>query len=205
MRLPLRSALVVLLSIPLLLLGQESQPPAKHGPFGFERGMTVEQIVKLVGQDSIKKREDDRVILTTAPSPHPDFELYIVTVSPDAGLLKLSAVSKDITTSAYGDGVRSKFSEIQEAVSNTYGKGKSYDFLRAKSIWNEPNEWMMGLLKEERTLAAIWEFEKSDKLITAILLEAVASGTEKGYLRLGYEFDGFSKYMEEKKKKKSVF
>jgi len=34
------------------------------------------------------------------------------------------------------------------------------DMLLPGRIWNEPNDWMMELIKKERWLAALWEAEE---------------------------------------------
>jgi hypothetical protein len=66
--------------------------PANSGPFGFEHGMTREQVVTLVGRDAVKHFKgdlDDIVTLVTAPKPHPDFEEYMLMISPERGLVKI--------------------------------------------------------------------------------------------------------------------
>ena len=64
------------------------------GPFGFEYGMTREQIIKLIGKQAVKETKGDTMDVTTAPKPHPAFERYILIVSPDKGLLAVSALGK---------------------------------------------------------------------------------------------------------------
>src|ERR1035437_1964643 len=76
---------------------------------------------------------------------------------PDEGLLKISALGNDIRTNGFGEEVRESFKTILDAVSETYGKPEDvFDYVKHGSIWKEPEDWMMGLLKKERTLDAYW-------------------------------------------------
>lgn len=117
------------------------------GPFGFERGMTKEQIMKLLGAGSLIKADGNVYTFSKVPKPHPLFEEYVLIISPTEGLLKVAAISKDIETSVYGEELKASFEEIRGALTKTYGEGKTYDFLKYDSIWNEPKDWMMGMLK----------------------------------------------------------
>jgi hypothetical protein len=155
------------------------------GPFGSEYGMTKEQIIAAVGQSAVEHHADepgDILTLTTAPKPHPDFIEYMVMVSPTQGLMKILAFSETIKTSQYGEGIKNKFGEIQKLLTKTYGSSdNTFDVLRAGSIWEEPQHWMMGLLKKERSLETVWH-PKSTNHIVLLFLEAKASSTETGYL-----------------------
>lgn len=176
------------------------------GPFGFEYGMTKEQVVELVGEKALEETRGNNYQFSTAPKPHASFETYMVVISPRAGLIRIKAISKTIETNIYGDDVKEEFHNILQALTTTYGKGENYDFLRAGSIWNEPQDWMVGLLKDERTLAASWRLQGHESHMTAILLQAKGLSRDSGYITLDYEFEGFAEYMkEEEKKEQSVF
>jgi hypothetical protein len=48
------------------------------GPFGFERGMTLEQVTKLVGKGTPSVKNPTVVFtFTSAPRPNPAFEKYV--------------------------------------------------------------------------------------------------------------------------------
>jgi hypothetical protein len=55
---------------------------------------------------------------------------------------------------------------------------------------------MMGLLKEERSLACTWMLTTRKDDITAIMLDTGALSPEKGYVSLGYVFEGFAEYVD---------
>jgi hypothetical protein len=119
--------------------------------------------------------------------------------SPKQGLLKIFAIGDDISTNDFGSEVRDAFATIQNAVSKTYGQPEVFDHLKAGSIWGEPRDWSMGLLKKERTLAAYWN-QKSNtpNHINLVGLTAVGLTTQSGYIRLSYEFEGFEAYADSK-------
>jgi len=205
--------------ISLLLFGLSSFQALAAGPFGFGYGMTKEQVIKLVGKDRVKtsKDDDDTLVLTTAPKPHPGFGAYFLTFSPEHGLVKIYASGNDIDTNRYGDTVRSTFAETEKALTATYGApSEEFDFLRSGSAWNGPEDWMTGLQKEERTLSSYWKPDPSRCLvadplvcqpalnsnhIVVISLHARASSDEIGYLSLAYEFEGYEAYSDAKKAK----
>jgi hypothetical protein len=196
----------------LLLSAGSSSAPAQNtsGPFGFNYGMTAPEVLKLVGKDAVKhyKNEaDDTLTLSTAPKPHPGFEEYMLMISPERGLVKIYVLGKNIPANRYGEKLKDAFTEIQDAITETYGQPeRAFDSLRSGSLWKEPEDWMMGLLKEERRLRSYWRLKTTINHITAIALGASADSTENGRLTVDYEFDGFTEYQKAKDAKtKTVF
>jgi len=121
--------------------------------------------------------------------------------SPKDGLLKIVAYGNDIKTNGFGEAVHDSFLEIRDAISQTYGQPEfTLDHVRAGSIWKEPEDWMMGLRKEERELTTVWSKNLPNQ-IQDIVIEAIALSTEKGYLRLSYELDGWDQYVDTLKKR----
>ncbi len=158
--------------------------------FGFKAGMTKAQIVAIVGTKALTKVEGDMYTFSTAPTPHPEFEEYLCIISPEKGLLKVIALSKDIETNRFGEAVKEKFEQIQAGITKTYGNGDSFDRLEDGSLWTDPQDWMMGLLKKDRELVTYWKLTTPQDHITIIALEAKALSMEKGYISLVYEFEG---------------
>ena len=173
-----RTALGVLRIIAALFLLVGS---CSAGPFGFEYGMTKDAVIKLVGKDAVKEDKGDMLVLKTAPKPHELFDTYYVMISPERGLLKIRASSRDIDTSQYGDEIKEQFGVIRKGLEKVYGEPTvTFDFLRAGSIWDESKDWMMGLLKKERTLDVYWQFNPPRQHLTLVDLEANALSRETG-------------------------
>lgn len=171
-----------------------------QGPFGFQRGMTKEQILAAAGTKAVDKgrSKDDSIVIDTAPKPHPDVDAYILFISPKEGLLKVVAISKGVPANGFGDRVRDMYKQFRDAMAGAYGPPtRDYDFLKSGSIWHEPEDFMMGLLKEERLLVSYWGAPLPNR-ITAIKVGANALSNEHAYIELGYEFEGWDAYVDQK-------
>jgi hypothetical protein len=125
----------------------------------------------------------------SVPKPHPDIETYIVQFVDGVGLCMIKGISKNIPDSIYGDGTRRKVDEIYDQLSSKYGKGDKLDFLRPGSIWNEPEDWTMGLLKDERTYAALWDLPSPVDGVADIALAAKAVNREASYFIVEFHKD----------------
>jgi hypothetical protein len=154
------------------------------GPFGLEMGMKLSQ---LPGKP--EAISGGYYKLTSVPKPHSSFEAYVVKLSPSTGVCWIKGIGVDIETSSYGIQLKSAFEEMRGKLDSAYGKSKLSDFLMPNSIWNEPNDWMMALIKKERLLAAQWGKEYGSNLpsdLESIALMASPTGRSEGYLALEY-------------------
>ena len=156
------------------------------GPFGLEMGMSL---------DGLKALGVNPTMIATGyykvdpPSPHPEFERYIVQMDATEGVFWIKAVGKDIADSGYGFSTKSKFSEIDKALSAAYGTGQMVDLLFPNSIWDELDDWMMSIRKDERLYYKSWEKSDGSAIASGILsiyLGADASSSSNGYLTLEY-------------------
>ena len=105
---------------------------AMAGPFGLEKGMSLEDI----GGNPIKISDTGHYMLSSVPKPHSAFETYIVRVAPTGGLFWIKAVGKEIKTNSYGIDIQSAFNTLREKLEATYGKHKKYDMLLPGSTLN---------------------------------------------------------------------
>ena len=171
----------------IALLVSVSTTSTMAGPLGLDMGMPYDSLNK-----SMKLKQVKPFLYSTPslPKGHSDFDDYRLLITPKHGLCKVIAWSKAIQTSVYGEGLRDKFEKIESAISQKYGQGKKYDFLRSGSIWNEQRDWMMGLRKNERRLAEFWTSDTTElpDNIHVIALKAHAAGTETGLIELVYQF-----------------
>ena len=127
-------------------------------------------------------------------------------ITPQHGLCKISALSKNIRSNSAGTAVTSKFDSLESALSEKYGKADRNDFLRSGSIWREDSEWMMALYKEERVLTSYWTETDSGELqdsIAAIELETSALNTSTAFIALRYEFKNAADCLALLRKKKN--
>jgi hypothetical protein len=130
------------------------------------------------------------VELASVPRPHPDMESYIVQVTPKAGVCFVKAMGKTFTTSAYGRDVQTVFNDLKTQLEAVYGPGKVLDGLSPGSIWNEPRDYMMGMVKGERTLGAMWSGQLGPGLESIGLIMKGLS-TERAYAVVEYYFTNY--------------
>jgi len=168
------------------------------GQFGLKMGMKLNQI------DKHARKISDTLYEVKVPKPHSLFESYIVQISPTKGLYWIKAIGKDIDTSVYGTELKSSFDNLEQKLLKIYGKNKRLDFLSHDSIWSEPKDWMMGLLKKERTLASYWsketKFKKIDNLKEVIISANPINGN-KGYISLEYYYSIYDECKKEESAK----
>ena len=189
--------------------GQQSEATtsSQSGPFGLNMGMTLAQVKSVTGKNPELVRDD--LYEVTPPNPHDMFESYIVQISPKYGVVWIKAIGKDITTNGHGTQLTTAFDNLVSSIERTYGEYKRTDFLSRGSIWNEPNDFMMGLLKKDRYLMAAWENEYGSTLpdnLKSIGVIATAISSTEGYISLEYSSQDEEKVDAEKKAKQdSVF
>lgn len=156
-------------------------------PFGLKPEMSLSQLQKLgnLGSKGIYNYSIKRL-----PNGHPDIDDYRLIVTPKHGLCKITAWTDSIKSSSYGDELKGKFESFYEALTGKYGNSKRYDYLKPGSIWNEPNDFMMGLAKKERRLIVFWTKDEGSNLppdIDAIALTAHSSNNSQGLISIEYE------------------
>lgn len=158
------------------------------GPFGLRMGMQPTEVGKPASNP-----QNGVYIYSRLPIPFSRADEYLLLFGQKSGLCKVvaSGVTKD--TSVYGSELKSEFTDIRDALVSKYGGSKNdYDFLKTGSIWDDPQDWMMALLKKERVLASAWEFTGRGDEVANLMLKANALGTNKGYVTIAYEFSNFS-------------
>ncbi len=176
------------------------------GPFGIDMGMSLEKLTEVTGKAPILKGD---VYLISPHKPHPLFETYIVRISKSRGVYFIKSVGKTIQTSIYGDDVKSGFQAVKDGLEKAYGPCSVIDFLRSGSIWDEPEDWMMALLKDERYLVASWGVQYGSKLpsdLSTIIIAAKAMSLNSGYIGVEYYASFYEEAKEEiKAEQDSVF
>lgn len=160
--------------------------PASDGPFGLSMGIPEEAF-----GTTLTKVVTGKFFVDPVPSPHEDFEQYVLEFGKNSGLCWIKAISKDIPTDSMGYFLKSKFNELEKVLSDKYGKGVKTDLLLPGSIWNEQKDWMNGLAKNERYFITTWDSKNGLKLpndISSLAIAANAEDTETGTISLEYTF-----------------
>jgi len=185
-----------------------SQAPAKpdllppgSGPLGFEAGINGDVIEKMTGETPrLVKESENLYLIDRAPKPNDAFEQYGLVISPTVGLCVVKAIGKTIQTNDFGHQLQAGYDTMKEALTAIYGKPKTYDFLMPSSIWKDSNDWMTGLYKQDRTLAAEWKGPGIKNYINSISIDARALSRDKGYFVVEYTFNNSPECTAELKK-----
>lgn len=169
-------------------------PKPTTGPFGLAKGISVATLQKLVDLAPVPSTPGVYKA-TRVPKGSGDFESYTLVVGPHQGLCKIAGIGRNISTSSQGIELRSAFDRLESMVAERYGTGSRIDQLLPGSIWQEPNDFMMGLVKKERHLETYWLKDKPDAHlppdIEAISLEANGLRSDVGYMDVSFEFNNF--------------
>jgi hypothetical protein len=175
-------------------------PPDSSATFGFYAGETRSQIIGAVGKDNILKQSGDILEVAAAPKPDPNFETFLLIISPKQGLVKLIATGKDIDADPAGHLMKTQFTAMKTDLAKGYGDpSDNFDFLDVKATHRGTNQFMLSLTDNERSLATYWTKKDFGNQITSVSLEGNGLGNEKGYLSLEYEFAGYHNYLLSKK------
>ena len=153
------------------------------GPFGLEMGWTIDE-VKSNGAEVFFNQGD--VYIIKPPKVHNSFDIYFVEVSPDFGVYRISAMAENIETSSNGDKLLSEYNKIKDHLSMSYGEPDIViNRLDYGSIWDEPQDFMMSLVLDERVVLANWvSSDATEKM--KIGLMASADSPNSGSILLFY-------------------
>jgi hypothetical protein len=168
--------------------------------FGFYAGETRDQVIAAIGKDNILKQQGDILEVAAAPKPDPNFDSFLLIVGKDTGLVKLIATGKDIEADPAGHQMKIAFTSLKTDLAKGYGDpSDNFDFLDVKATHRSPNQFMLSLTNNERSLAAYWTKKDFGNQISSISLSGNGLGDDTGYLSVEYEFAGYHAYLLAKK------
>lgn len=155
------------------------------GPFGLAMGMTKEMF-----NGRLTQAKTGLYFLDKPPIPHDQFESYVVKIGEKSGLCWIKGIGKSIASNGYGLQLKGEFDEFETKLDKRYGVHERTDFLMPASIWKDPQDWMMGLVKADRYLMSAWKGGKTSlpNDLSTIALIAQAESSSSGYLALEYSF-----------------
>lgn len=160
------------------------------GPFGFTMGMTLQEL----GNPQPREGNPGLYLVKTAPRPHSAFGSYLLRVSPVSGLCSVKGITDPFESDSFGIQVRSKFDDLKERLTGLYGSSTLTDTLIPGSLWKEPRYFMMGLLKKERVLIAVWNTKSGAVLnnnLRDVAIRAMASSSSSAFVFAEYNFSNY--------------
>ncbi|WP_372930642.1 hypothetical protein, partial [Shewanella putrefaciens] len=171
--------------IPEAQSSHEQSMLVADGPFGLAMGMTKEMF-----NGRLTQAKTGLYFLDKPPIPHDQFESYVVKIGEKSGLCWIKGIGKSVASNSYGMQLKGAFDEFETKLDKRYGVHERTDFLMPASIWKDPQDWMMGLLKADRYLLSVWKGDKKPlpNDLSSIGLLAQAESSSSGYLALEYSF-----------------
>lgn len=164
------------------------------GPFGFDIGMTYDEVKAACGGSGPEHIADNRYYVKPKKA-HPLFEKYIVWISDAVGLYYIKGISRDIRTSDYGTEAKRQFSNLRAVLEKKYGTFSLTDTIKSDCYWKDEKDWMRALSEGARTYRAQWSVTKEnykdfDGLYGILLgIDSVNKySTSEAYIWIEYEF-----------------
>jgi hypothetical protein len=193
----------------LLCFAHAQSAPTKQSEarlFGFEAGMSREQIVLLVGSGSVdtKNSKGDTLWLNAAPRPSTAVAKYVLVISPSRGLVKLITTSDALQADSEGSKLRVAFDTAASALSKEYGTPTQQ--IDSCTEWPGICERLLAslLLAGERRLANHWNLEEPIDSVYTVHVEAIGKDIASGWVVTLYELNGFHQYENEKASKRAT-
>jgi hypothetical protein len=185
---------IVLINVNLIF-GQdkEAKEVKEVKPFGLYEGMPISKL------DIVLDGGGGGYIIKP-PDASKKFDEYLVLAPKDFGLIMVSA-SETVETNVYGYSLKTEYENIQDMLVSNYGEPVTDDdYLLTGSIWNEPDDWLSALAKEERKLSSSWKVNG-----TTIYLYASCENPYygKGKINLIYYFPSFDTYNKQQEEAES--
>jgi len=167
-----------------------------EGPFGLQKGLTAEEMS--AATKGWKRVEPYVYVFDSAPASYAGVSEYVSIVTPQTGLCEVTGAFQFDNASAYGDDVKKLVARLTEGLTQKYGEpARSFDFLRAGSVWTQPNDWHMSLYKKERVRSVFWHKGSAPtsppmpNALSAIAIQAGAEDASSAFVDLTYQFDNY--------------
>ena len=166
-------------------------------PFGLTFGTSLAEMKKLI-PDLVSIETKILYTATSVPTPYPGFERYGFAITPTHGLCKVAAMGTTIEDDPYGTTTRSRFRELQDALTKKYGEPFVVDSLIADTYLKGPEYWATTLSEKARVFSAVWP--KGDGPLgfglSGIELDAMGLSSSSTSLILTYWGEKFEACME---------
>ena len=120
----------------------------RSGPFGFDIGMTYDEVKAACNGVEPEHIGDDRYYVKPIKS-HPDFEKYVVWISPVYGLYYIKGIGSFISTTDNGKNIKNKYNNLLKVLEKKYGKYFGVNFLNPNYNWNEDSNWLEKLKNKD--------------------------------------------------------
>lgn len=162
--------------------------PVGDGPFGIDMGQSPKSL-------DVKPLKAGWFTVVSPPKPHQFFPEVIVQATDSNGVCFVKGVSETVQTDRHGALAMSEAEKIKSQLDRKYGQADETAYLMPGTLWDEPEDWTMGLLKKERF--QYWEWKQKNnsaawKNLNSISLLINAASTDVVVISVEYYFKNSS-------------
>jgi len=150
---------------------------AESNPFGLD-------LDKHPSQYGCSQHQDSKYWYRceTLPKPHPEFEGYAIRYVEGVGICNVNAIGKTIDNDSYGISTKGRVDAIAKQLKQKYGvETEKLDLRIPGSIWDDPDDWMMGIRRNERIYAYFWSLKDGFKPVGEVAQLSVGAQAVSGY------------------------
>lgn len=165
-------------------------------PFGLSWGMSPDQVkaMNVTLADSPVKDYGASFTATQLPKVVGDIDTIILSFGYDNKLWRIVAIGKTVANDPYGNQIMSRYGEIEQALTEKYGKGAQHHHFEANP-YTHGSEFMMKVKQGEA-----WHYTdfKTDQLNVQLILGATSFSDS--YYRIIYVNNALGAQFEKAKK-----
>lgn len=169
-----------------VICGMVAATSATAGAFGIEMGTPLrdlEVIDIFTGSGTITSYD------VIVPTPHPDFGIYTVSLTPQTGVCRIYAISPNFQNDRNGAGIRAAYSRVKAGLVSKYGPAtEQADGLRPGARDRGAGDFAGALDRKDRSLSSRWIVNGRTNDVMAIMLLASATDASTTALTIGYSF-----------------
>ena len=122
----MKNAIIFIIALAVSNLALAESPAQIHGkyaaPFGLEWGMSKEQVTAMGVKLTSTNPAEGVYTAKTLPKNLSDAENYVLVFKQEFGLVKVSALTSDITRDVHGSEGKERYNQLKMAVADKYGK-----------------------------------------------------------------------------------
>lgn len=171
----------------VLVLALLFATPVLAGPFGLQMGTFLETLQRTIKLKAIDRRPH-HYLATKLPMGQANFEGYVLFVTPQNGLCRITAITPTITTGTNGAQLRALFESVAKPIEAKYDKGVRVYELAPTSRFDAAADWMLALLNKDRVMAEDWANRPLPEDLIEIRIEARAETATTGHVTIDYDF-----------------
>lgn len=135
---------------------------------------------------------------------HALFDVGVLAMARDGiGVCRVTGGKVVRSPDDYGSAHREAYERITGLVRGKYGDPSGvFDYLNYDSIWDAPRDWLMGLRRGERTLAAAWS--KRDGAVLPEGIDTIMVTTRPPVIIIQYDFSNIDECIAKAKAEESA-